>query len=69
MNSKKTIIYHPGKILREEFLFPSELNASQLAQNINVSLKEIRNILSERKDLTKDIATRLALYFNTAPTF
>ena len=67
--TRKPIIYHPGKILHEEFLIPAQITSAQLARNINVSNKVIKEIITEKKDLTKDIATRLALYFQTAPTF
>jgi addiction module HigA family antidote len=67
--ARKPIIYHPGRILKEEFLVPSQITPSQLAKGINVSNKEIKEIIAEERDLTKNIATRLALYFSTAPTF
>jgi antitoxin HigA-1 len=66
---KKPIIYHPGKILREEFLIPTQISLSQLAKDINISSKIIKEIIAQERDLNKDIATRLAVYFNTAPTF
>jgi len=69
MTKKKPTIYHPGKILKEEFLIPAQISSIQLAHNINISEKEVKNIITEKKDLTKDVATRLALYFHTAPTF
>ena len=31
--------------------------------------KLIKEIIAEEKDLNKDIAARLSLYFSTAPTF
>jgi|SRR5437763_4464637 len=67
--TRKLIIYHPGKILREEFLIPAQISSVQLARGINVSNKIIKELLAEERDLTKDIATRLALYFSTAPAF
>ena len=67
--TRKRIIYHPGKVLREEFLIPSQTSPTQLSHDINVSSRVIKEIIAEEKDLTKDIATRLALYFSTAPTF
>ena len=67
--TKKPNIYHPGKILREEFLNQIKITPRQLAYNIKASERELKEIIAERKDLDKDIATRLALYFNTAPTF
>lgn len=66
---KKPIIYHPGKILREEFLIPSQITPQELAQSIGVSSKEMNQIISEKKDLNKAIAASLAVYFSTAPTF
>ena len=67
--TRKPIIYHPGKILKEEFLIPAQISSTQLVHDINVSSKVIKEIIAEERDLTKDIATRLALYFGTAPTF
>ena len=67
--TKKPIIHHPGKILKEEFLMPTHLTASQLAKDISISSKTVKEIIAEERDLNKDIATRLALYFSTAPTF
>src|SRR4051812_37465296 len=67
--TRKPIIHHPGKILKEEFLIPAQVSSSQLAKDINVPSKTIKEITAEKKDLNKDIATRLALYFSTAPTF
>lgn len=67
--TKKPVIHHPGKILREEFLLPTQISPIKLARDINVSSKEIKEIINEQRDLTKDVATRLALYFHTAPTF
>ena len=66
---KKPLIHHPGKILKEEFLAPAHLSFSQLAKDIGISSTIIKEIIAEKKDLSKDIATRLALYFSTAPTF
>jgi len=67
--TRKPIIYHPGKILKVEFLIPAQISPTQLARDINISNKIIKEIIAEERDLTKDIATRLALYFSTAPTF
>jgi antitoxin HigA-1 len=67
--TRKPTIHHPGKILKEEFLIPAQISSTQLARDINVSSKAIREIIAEEKDLNKNIATRLALYFGTAPTF
>ncbi|CAH1756327.1 10664_t:CDS:2 [Entrophospora sp. SA101] len=69
INKQNPIIHHPGKILKEEFLTLAQISPSQLAKDIGVSSKKIKEIIAEEKDLNKNIATRLALYFSTAPTF
>ncbi|CAI2198404.1 7167_t:CDS:2, partial [Funneliformis geosporum] len=56
--TKKPVIHHPGKILREEFLLPTQISPLKLARNINVSSKEIKEVINEQRDLTKDVATR-----------
>ena len=67
--AKKPIIYHPGKILKEEFLIPAQINSVQLAQDIGVSHRIIKEIIAEKRDLTKEMAATLAVYFSTAPNF
>ena len=49
MNKKKPIIHHPGKILKEEFLTPANITLAQLGQDINVSEKEIKDIITRKK--------------------
>jgi plasmid maintenance system antidote protein VapI len=39
MAKKKPIIYHPGKILREEFIIPAQITVQKLAQDIGVSIE------------------------------
>ncbi|CAG8818187.1 13347_t:CDS:1, partial [Racocetra persica] len=56
-------------ILKEEFLIPAQITPQQLAHDLNISKKETKEIIATKRDLTKDIATRLALYFHTTPTF
>ena len=69
MAKRKSIIHHPGKILREEFLIPAQITPQQLAHTIGISTKEMNQIINEKKDLGKEIAASLAVYFSTAPTF
>ena len=69
MVKRKPTIYHPGKILREEFLMPAQIAPQQLAHIIGISSKEMNQIISEKKDLSKEVAASLAVYFSTAPTF
>lgn len=58
---------HPGEVLREEFLVPLELSARGLARAIRVQPARITRILGEKRDITGEIALRLARYLGTTP--
>ena len=60
---------HPGEVLREEFLEPLKLTASQLARDLGLSQTRIAAILHERRAINADTAMRLARYFGTKPEF
>ena len=51
---------HPGEILREEFLFPLNLNANTLALALKVPATRINDIVREKRAITPDTALRLA---------
>ncbi len=57
---------HPGEILCEE-LETLGLSANELAKALDVSLDCISEVLSGQRDVTADIALRLARYFGTTP--
>lgn len=70
MNKKlETIIVHPGEILRESFLTPLKLTPEKLAKNIKVDPKTIKELIAEKRDLDKELATRLSLYFDMSTEF
>ncbi|WP_309853193.1 MULTISPECIES: HigA family addiction module antitoxin [unclassified Caballeronia] len=60
---------HPGEFLREDFLAPLGMSASALASALHVSTARINGILKEERELTADMAYRLARYFDTTPDF
>jgi addiction module HigA family antidote len=68
-NNQEIIIIHPGEILREELLKPYKITAEQLANAIKVSPQIIQELITEKRDLDKDLATRLALYFDMSTEF
>ena len=49
--TRKPIIHHPGKILKEEFLIPAQISSAQLARDINVSNKAIKEIIAKGLDI------------------
>ena len=63
------IIIHPGEVLREDFLLPLKLIPKKLAENIKVDPRIIQELITEKRDLDKDLATRLALYFDMSTEF
>jgi antitoxin HigA-1 len=72
INMKKEqmpIIIHPGEVLREDFLLPLKLTPKKLAENIKVKPQIIQELITEKRDLDKDLATRLALYFDMSTEF
>ena len=63
--SPEALRLHPGVILREEYLAPLEMSASELARHLGVPPNRITAILNERRGITADTAWRLALYWGT----
>ncbi len=60
---------HPGEILREEFLAPTEMSVSALAMALRVPAPRINDIVREKRAITPDTALRLARYYSTTPEF
>ncbi len=60
---------HPGEILKEEFMKPYKLSANALALALHVSPNRISEIIRKRRSITGDTAIRLAMFFNTSPSF
>jgi len=70
MNQEQlAIIVHPGEVLREDFLLPLKLAPEKLAESIKVKQEVIKELIEEKRDLDKDLATRLALYFDMSTEF
>ena len=66
---REAIIIHPGEVLREDFLLPLKLTPEKLAKSIKVNPQIIQELIAEKRDLDKDLATRLALYFDMSTEF
>ena len=58
---------HPGEILKEEFLTPLGMSASQLARHLGVPVNRITQILHHTRSITGDTALRLSRFFKTSP--
>ncbi len=60
---------HPGEILLEEFLKPSNISNYRLAKEINVSQTKISEIVRGKRAITADTALRLSKYFGNSAKF
>jgi len=66
---QSAIIVHPGEVLREDFLLPLKLAPEKLAESIKVNKEVIQEVIEEKRDLDKGLATRLSLYFDMSTEF
>ena len=55
-----------GEILNEEFLEPLGISAYRLAQEINVPVSRVQDILHDRRKITVDTSLRLAKFFGVS---
>lgn len=60
---------HPGEILREDFLPDYELTVSGLAEAVGVSRQSINELLREHRNVSPEMALRLARLFGNSPEF
>jgi antitoxin HigA-1 len=60
---------HPGEILREDLLPHHRMSAAGLARSLGVSRKVCGDLLSEKRDITADLAQRLGSVFNLSPHY
>jgi addiction module HigA family antidote len=60
---------HPGEMLLEEFLKPSELTQVQLASHIGVPVQRINEIVKGKRGITPETAWLLSQAFGTTPEF
>lgn len=61
--------FHPGEILREEYLVPLNLKPYTLAKRLHVPRTRIERLAAEQTPVTPDTALRLAKFFSTTPQF
>ncbi|EPN4935675.1 HigA family addiction module antitoxin [Vibrio fluvialis] len=54
---------HPGAFLKESYLEPLDMNATDLAKKLNVSKSAVSRLLNAQSDLSYEMAIRLAKVF------
>lgn len=60
---------HPGAILREDVLKPYNLTITEAAQGLQVSRKQLSEIVNEKASITIEMAIRLEQRFKIAADF
>lgn len=60
---------HPGEILKEEYLEPLGLTPTALARALKVSAPTVNDIARGRRNITADVALRLAQALGTTAQF
>ena len=58
---------HPGRILKNLYMTPSELTVTALAEKLGVSTSSVSRLISEKSDLSYDMAIRLSKVFKRSP--
>lgn len=58
-----------GEILGEEFMKPNCLSAYRLANEINVPVSRIQDILHDRRKITADTSIRLGIFFGVSESY
>lgn len=57
----------PGEILLEEFMKPLGISQNRLANDIDVPVTRVNQIINGKRGITADTALRLSEYFKTSP--
>lgn len=58
---------HPGGIIRRRYLEPLELTLTALAEALNVSVSSVSRVISEKADISSDMALRLSYVLGGTP--
>lgn len=65
----KTFAFHPGDILRTEFMEPLGISAWRLARELNVPAPRINDIVRGKRGISANTALRLGRYFGNSAQF
>jgi addiction module HigA family antidote len=57
---------HPGEILKKEFMEPLGISQSLLAKELDTTFRTINETVNEKRNVSPEMALRLAKYFGTS---
>lgn len=58
---------HPGAILLEDFVKPSQLSQVEAAKRLGMSFNRLNELINAKRGITADTALRLGELFGTGP--
>lgn len=58
---------HPGEILREDYLNPLGLSITEAAKGLDISQKQLSQIVNGKAGISPTMAIKLAHAFDTSP--
>ena len=67
MTISKRCPTHPGKILKEHYLEPLDLDIHSASNILGILKSKLNNILQEQEEVSPEIALRLSQAFDTTP--
>ena len=60
---------HPGEVLLTEFLEPSGITQSALAEKLEIPVQRVKTLINGRRGMSPETALLLARFFETTPEF
>jgi addiction module HigA family antidote len=60
---------HPGEVLLAEFLEPSGITQSALAEKLDIPIQRVNTLINGKRGMTPETALLLAQFFKTTPEF
>ncbi len=60
---------HPGEVLLDDFMKPTGITESKLAEDLDVPISHISELLRGARPISLDIALRLGRHFKMDPGF
>jgi addiction module HigA family antidote len=69
MNPKTIAPWHPGEIIKEDFLADYGLTPYALAKALHIPQSRLSSIINGRRSITADTAARLGRFFGNSAQF
>jgi addiction module HigA family antidote len=69
MQKAKTHLFHPGQILKLEFLEPMGLSVYRVAKDVHVTAARLNEVVQGKRSISADTAARLGAYFGMPAQF